>query len=756
MARQRPRPQTTNPFFRTIALGCAAALTLAACGSEGTGDSAQGSAEDLHSAAKVTLTASASPAAASANQQVDVSLTVTSSTLVSGDVSLRVLAPDGSTAYTASWPARYLVAKTPMVLDESIFIDTTDPAGTYTIGASVTRSGSTSALFDANGLASFTVTGAAQASTITMGESNVLSGNDSGNADLLIAQQATLSESATLESLSFYVDTAAGDLRLGVYDATGAGGNPGALQAATASFTPIAGWNTQSVTTPVLLQAGTYWLAYLPSSSSLAFRDSYGSGTYRTANFTFGPMRATFPSAVTSGTDHWSFYATLNAGPCTPSCTGKACGADGCGGSCGTCSSGTCDATGQCVAAPPAPPPAGVTFAPIDGGPTYYASNGFTAAAAAGWDSPSFFPIGLWLSGIITQDDAARWLDLGLNVAIPPDGASDSNLLRANGIWAIMDGSAGTSSFLAGWGSESVGILSQDEPPDTTSELAAITTVPDSVQTGRFWYANFAHDEVSPPGGDAMDTAAQTGATDPSGVHRRIDALSYDLYYFSGAATGSFLHEAGRVVNNGVDLTIDQMAHSQWYGQGLDQLRQYAGQGKIPLFGFVENGGAYASGSQLGAPTPDQMNAAIWNCIIHGARGIIYFGQSFGASPTNDVFANADINPAYQANYNQAKATNALIKQLAPVINSPTALNYVTVTPAQGMYAGLDVLAKYDGKNFYLFTSNRSASATNATFTVNGTPTMATAINENRTIPITNGVFTDTFADRNTVHIYQL
>jgi hypothetical protein len=35
---------------------------------------------------------------------------------------------------------------------------------------------------------------------------------------------------------------------------------------------------------------------------------------------------------------------------CTPNCTGKSCGSDGCGGSCGTCPSGqTCDANGQCT-----------------------------------------------------------------------------------------------------------------------------------------------------------------------------------------------------------------------------------------------------------------------------------------------------------------------------------------------------------------------------------------------------------------------
>ncbi|MGB0589274.1 MAG: cupredoxin domain-containing protein [Myxococcota bacterium] len=42
---------------------------------------------------------------------------------------------------------------------------------------------------------------------------------------------------------------------------------------------------------------------------------------------------------------------TENEGDCTANCTGKTCGDDGCGGSCGTCGSGdACNATGVCVA----------------------------------------------------------------------------------------------------------------------------------------------------------------------------------------------------------------------------------------------------------------------------------------------------------------------------------------------------------------------------------------------------------------------
>jgi alpha-amylase len=44
-----------------------------------------------------------------------------------------------------------------------------------------------------------------------------------------------------------------------------------------------------------------------------------------------------------------STRAYTMSGSCTPNCTGKVCGSNGCGGSCGTCSGGqSCDAAGQC------------------------------------------------------------------------------------------------------------------------------------------------------------------------------------------------------------------------------------------------------------------------------------------------------------------------------------------------------------------------------------------------------------------------
>lgn len=148
------------------------------------------------------------------------------------------------------------------------------------------------------------------AAPLTIGETAILGSNDSGNGNLLVTQQVDLGRLATLQSMSFYVTSASGRLRLGVYDATGSGGGPGQLKAQTAEFTPTAGWNTVNVVAPVSLPAGTYWLAYLPSSNSLAFKVT-SSGSSKYYGYTYGALPSTFSATATTITSHWSMYATL-------------------------------------------------------------------------------------------------------------------------------------------------------------------------------------------------------------------------------------------------------------------------------------------------------------------------------------------------------------------------------------------------------------------------------------------------------------
>ena len=140
--------------------------------------------------------------------------------------------------------------------------------------------------------------GSAQAqSVIVIGENAVLSAGDSGNGNLLAAQSATLTQAATVESLSFYVTAASGSLILGIYDATGPNGGPGALKASTKSFTPGTGWNTATVVTPVSLTAGNYWLAYLPSSNALSFVKTNASGNCVYYGYNFGSLPSKYSTS---------------------------------------------------------------------------------------------------------------------------------------------------------------------------------------------------------------------------------------------------------------------------------------------------------------------------------------------------------------------------------------------------------------------------------------------------------------------------
>jgi hypothetical protein len=137
-----------------------AALWMAGCGGQ---DASHSGEIDLRSAAKLTVQASVSPSSATAGQEVLIRLTVTATRAVTADVNLRVLKPDGSQGYTASFPGQSFTANAAKVLEDSLLLEAADPAGSYSIGAQVVRSGSTSVLFDSGALATFTVTGATAA-----------------------------------------------------------------------------------------------------------------------------------------------------------------------------------------------------------------------------------------------------------------------------------------------------------------------------------------------------------------------------------------------------------------------------------------------------------------------------------------------------------------------------------------------------------------------------------------------------------------
>jgi hypothetical protein len=210
------------------------------------------------------------------------------------------------------------------------------------------------------GGASVSVT--ARSRSLTIGEPVVLSTADGGNANLMVAQAATLSEPASLQSLSFYVSAAVGTLRLGAYDASGPNGGPGRKLAETPELRPVVGWNTANVT-PVNLSAGTYWLAYLASDNRLAFVKAPGTSNSKYFSYAYAAMPSTFATSPNTSGSHWSFYASLSTSAPADACAGVNCTTPPISecvngtvlrryGSPGTCNSGTCSYTATDVTCP--------------------------------------------------------------------------------------------------------------------------------------------------------------------------------------------------------------------------------------------------------------------------------------------------------------------------------------------------------------------------------------------------------------------
>ena len=391
--------------------------------------------------------------------------------------------------------------------------------------------------------------------------------------------------------------------------------------------------------------------------------------------------------------------------------------------------------------------PAGVVLQSIDGGSDFYTGHGFTKAAPL--DNPSFFPIGVWYPSLNSESDVTTYKSLDINMLDRPDGSCNLSLLAGTGIYAIPQYGECGGPTGSGIGDESVGLFTDDEVdgnygpgPGYTYLQSIIDKVPAGLRSGRFFWTNY--------GTGVLIWLNQAQAT--QFVNDYQQTVSDDLYWFTTPSSSEFCSHLFLV-----RCTTGEARRGSNYGSAIDTIRSLERPtGSEPIWAFVEDGCPFTAPDDR-CITPAQMNWGVWSSIIHGARGIIYFNHSFsGPSESDDNFENAH----YTANgiTGQAKATDALIKSLAPVLNDDTALNYVTASPAPRAFRGIETMAKYHDGRFYIFADTRDAGRgrnLHATFHVADRAAVSiTVVNENRTIRVVNGTFTDRFVTGATVHIY--
>lgn len=180
-----------------------------------------------------------------------------------------------------------------------------------------------------------------------------------------------------------------------------------------------------------------------------------------------------------------------------------------------------------------------------------------------------------------------------------------------------------------------------------------------------------------------------------------------------------------------------------WYpAKGVDQCYAFTTPDAV-VWSILETGPIFNENAKA---SPREILFEAWSAIIHGARGLVYFGHYF-----------SQFDDHWWYNHDEYRETiaglNAQIKALAPVLNQPTATCPTTVT-SSNLEVPIDHMTKIMGKSSYVFAASMREGSTKGTFTV-AAGKRVTVVGENRTLPISGGTFTDDFADFE-VHIYRI
>jgi hypothetical protein len=143
-------------------------------------------------------------------------------------------------------------------------------------------------------------------------------------------------------------------------------------------------------------------------------------------------------------------------------------------------------------------------------------------------------------------------------------------------------------------------------------------------------------------------------------------------------------------------------------------------------------------------PTRGQQRFMAFQSIIHGANGLMYWGTAYTLQPS-------------QA-WSDLKATVREVADLGPVLAERTVDVPIEATYHETGHSvddGVQWIVKDHGEARYLLTCNADRYACRATLSGLGEWSQAVALNEDRSIPVENGAFTDGWA-RFDVHLYRL
>jgi hypothetical protein len=218
-----------------------------------------------------------------------------------------------------------------------------------------------------------------------------------------------------------------------------------------------------------------------------------------------------------------------------------------------------------------------------------------------------------------------------------------------------------------------------------------------------------------------------------SGYPATADIVAFDIYPYN---------------NCGGDANEKATCGQFWLNSlGIDRLHQWSSRGQAAWTDFETT--VISAGTTSG-PTPAETRSEVWLALIHSANGVIYFLDTWNPAFREDgIFAS-------QPMVSGVTALNKQIIELAPELNSATLPDLVSVSSSNAA-TPIDTMTKAHGTSLYVFSAVSRPGTTMGTFTIAGLTGsgVATVVGESRTVAVSGGTLTDSFA-ANDVHIYQI
>ena len=379
-----------------------------------------------------------------------------------------------------------------------------------------------------------------------------------------------------------------------------------------------------------------------------------------------------------------------------------------------------------------------------EGGPAYW--DQFSVTKAAGWNNPHFFPIVIWYDSVSSNAEVRADESYGINTYIGESASTDYYFYADNKAFTLDALNNAPAS-----GTAQPGFFIADEPDGRTTSANDLNTIKKMVASspydGRFKEINFSNTVIS--GSDPTANEANFEAM----VNSYAGPVSVDKYYYTQPSCYDI-----RYMIVPIDPSHCRTASS--YGATVRAVRaRLAADGRLkPVWNFVEDlSGAPDPSHFYAYIQPGQLEGAVMDSIINEARGIIYFNQSFaGTCVGSNIIRQVQIgsSPCARSKMDAMKQVNERVRALAPVIN--------TQSYKYRFGTNLDTMLKAYQGSVYIFAMISGAATSepgNRTFTLPPRLAGATSVrvlNENRTIPVVNGQFTDNFAHEYTYHIYKI